>query len=377
MANIFINGLNAKAGGGKSILNNYLNFLKNTDFKHKYFVLTPNRNEYSQYSNDFIYIVDIHKYYKKKILLPFVYVFVLPSLLKKLKVKSCFNVSDLQIITKIPQVFLFDWSYAVYPESVVWDLMSLKDWFTRKAKLYFFIKNFNYISTLIAQTDVVKKRLESLYNFQHIKVIANAVPSENIDGGEPFDFNLPDGVKLLYLTYYYPHKNIEIFLPLAQEIKKRRLDYKLITTIEAEQHRKAKQFLNTVYKQNLDSIIINVGAVQMQHVPSLYKQCNALLMPTLLESFSATYIEAMFHKIPIFTSNIDFAKALCLEAAFYFDPFSVQSILDSIESAFSNEALRNTKIANGTEVLNNMPNWHEVSKKYNALIDDSLQAKPH
>ncbi len=68
-------------------------------------------------------------------------------------------------------------------------------------------------------------------------------------------------------------------------------------------------------------------------------------------------------------SNIDFAKVVCLESAFYFDPFSVQSILDSIESAFSNEALRNAKIANGTEVLNNMSNWHEVSKKYNALIE--------
>ncbi len=33
---------------------------------------------------------------------------------------------------------------------------------------------------------------------------------------------------------------------------------------------------------------------------------NALLLPALLESFSATYLEAMYFGLPILTSNLDF-----------------------------------------------------------------------
>jgi len=66
-------------------------------------------------------------------------------------------------------------------------------------------------------------------------------------------------------------------------------------------------------------------------VPSLYAQSDALLMPTLLESFSGTYVEAMFHKIVILTSKLDFAEDVCGESAFYFDPTSPEDILASIE----------------------------------------------
>ena len=51
-----------------------------------------------------------------------------------------------------------------------------------------------------------------------------------------------------------------------------------------------------------------------------------MILPTLLESFSATYIEAMFHGKTILTSDLDFARDVCGEAAFYFDPLNPQSI---------------------------------------------------
>jgi hypothetical protein len=49
----------------------------------------------------------------------------------------------------------------------------------------------------------------------------------------------------------------------------------------------------------------------MSDVPKWYKATQALLLPTLLESFSGTYIEAMHFERPIFTSNLDFAKEVC------------------------------------------------------------------
>ena len=57
MANILINGISSKSGGGRSIFNNYLSLLKTYNSNDVYYILTPNRNEYSNISNNFIKLI--------------------------------------------------------------------------------------------------------------------------------------------------------------------------------------------------------------------------------------------------------------------------------------------------------------------------------
>ncbi len=368
MKHIFINGLNAKSGGGKSILNNYLSILhKQQNISEKYFILTANKNEYEKYQRKNIAIVDIPSFYKTHFILPFTYKFILPRLLIKLEIDKVFNPADIPIATNINQIFLFDWSYAVYPESKVWRMMDFKSFLVGKVKLNLFRKNKKYINKMLAQNEAMKNRLEKIFSIQNISIVPNAVSLDNLNGGEFIDFKLPEGKKLLYLTHYYPHKNLEIFLPLAETIKKRHLNYKLIITIDENQHTKAKELLLSIKNKKLDDIIINVGSVEMKHVPELYKQTDGLLMPTLLESFSGTYVEAMFHKKPIFTSNFDFSKVVCRDAAFYFDPFNYKDILEKIETAFDEGSYLN-KVKAGVERLKELPNWQQTFELYQKYV---------
>lgn len=372
MDKIFINGLSAKAGGGKSILTNYCELLSHSETKARYYVLSPSLEEYKKYEKSNISFVNLPAFYSNKFAFSYTYSVLLPRLLKKLGITVVFNLADLPIKTSINQVFLFDWPYALYPESKVWKMMSLKDWIIRKVKLYFFNKYAPYISTIIAQTETAKMQLSKLYGFKQIEVVPNAVSLDNLTGGETKDFRLPEGIKLLYLTHYYPHKNIEIFLPLADIIRKRNLNYKLITTLSPKQHSSADIFLKEIEIRGLGDIIINVGAVKMMHVPSLYRQCEGLLMPTLLESFSGTYVEAMYHKIPIFTSNMDFAIAVCGEAASYFDPTNAYEIIDKLEYVYKSENNKEALVKAGSKILHLLPDWNEAFKMYNKIIDKYL-----
>ena len=369
MANIFIHGLNSKSGGGKSILDNYLILLRKSDLKDRYFILEPNKNEYDKYENDCIEIVDIGNLYKKLYMVYFRYEFILPKLIKSLNIDVIFNLSDVPIkVNNVKQIFLFDWPYAVYPESIIWKKMDKFSAFERKLKLFFFKKYLSFITTMVVQTDTAKMRLLNIFDIKNIKVVPNAVSLENMDGGIYKDFNLPDGIKLLYLCVYFPHKNLEIFISLAKKIKQNNLDYKIIITIESSQHTQVKLLLDDIRKFKLDDIIINIGSVKMENVPSLYKQCNGLLMPTLLESFSGTYVEAMYHKIPIFTSDIDFAHDVCKNSAFYFDPLDSDSILNTIEHAFKDGV--NQKVDIGSEILNDFLGWEEVMNLIVKIIEE-------
>lgn len=372
MKRIFINGFNAKAGGGRSILTNYLSLLKQSESTDQYSVLVPDITLYQGFDSDNIRVFDLNRYLRSHITLPVVNKFFLPYLIRKLKSELIFNLSDIAIPSSIPQIFLFDWPYAVYPESVVWKRLDFKSYLTRKIKLSYFKELSNIPVLTLAQSVTMKNRLEKLYGLKNIDIVPNAVSldNKNDESDSEKDFGFPDRTILLYLTHYYPHKNIEVFIPLAKRIRELGLEFSIVTTIESNQHPAASKFLNEVRENNLEDFIINIGAVEMRDVPALYRQSDALLMPTLLESFSGTYVEAMYHGLPIFTSDIDFAKDVCRDSAYYFDPLNHESILSTIMSAFHSNEEMEKRTLRGEELLSTMPNWQETFDMLQTIISD-------
>lgn len=369
MKKIFVNGLNAKAGGGKSILTNFLTLLSQNPTDDRYWFLVPDASAYSHFRRDHIFISELPNLYKNNLFFPLVNRWILPGLVRKNACQLIFNLSDVPMPTSATQIFLFDWSYAVFPESPAWKLMDLKSWLVRKAKLFYFKRYLTYVDLMIAQTHLMKVRLERLYGLRDVEICPNAVSLENLRGDTTRDFQLGDGLKLLYLTHYYPHKNIEIFLPLAEDIRARKKNIRIIITIAPEQHRKSKEFLRQVKARELGDVIHNIGPVAMRDVPSLYAQTDGLLMPTLLESFSGTYVEAMFHSKTIYTSDLDFAKAVCGDAAYYFDPSNHHEILERILESQDDPEGRRLKIEAGKRILDGLPTWEQVFRKYLQLFE--------
>ena len=106
----------------------------------------------------------------------------------------------------------------------------------------------------------------------------------------------------------------------------------------------------------------------------IYKRIDALLMPTLLESFSIVYLEAMYYKVPILTSNMWFAKSVCGNAALYFDPLDENDIYNSIEKFLTNNTLRANLMKKGLIQLSKFPSWDKNFTTINSIINESLSA---
>jgi len=366
MAKVLINGVSAKSGGGRSILTNFLTCLKLNGSKNEYITVVPSANLYTQFSSN-VTIIPMW-FLSQLVFLPFVNAFVLPYLIKKHNIDIVFNVSDVPIPTSKHQVFLFDWPYAAYPESCAWTLLDFKGMVVRKAKLYLFKKYLPYVNKLIAQNSALQERLELLYEIEGISIIPNAVSSESLNNELKFDFGFVEGLKLLCLTCYYPHKNLEIFIPLAKLIRDRGLDIKIILTISKEQGRNAECLLEEIKNNFLSDIIINIGPVSMDRVPSLYEQTDGLLLPTLLESFSGTYVEAMYHKKPIYTSNLDFAISVCHDSAYYFDPFDPDDILKKILNSRIDLEELHVKTEIGYSIMDDLPSWNQAFVMYEEVF---------
>lgn len=373
--NIFINGIAAKSAGGRSIYTNLLKTLNQKEFFHsvRFFVLVPRNEEFFKIDNDRIKIIRLGNTFHKLVMLPITYYLMINRLLRKYKIDIVLNLADIIIPSKIPQILLFDWPYAIYPKSSVWKQMNFFEKAYRKVKLFHFKLNISRVKIIFAQTKAAKKRLVHFYKIDQtrIKILPNALSLDHYNLNDKKDFSLPpEKKKLLLLSRYYVHKNFEILIPLAKKILLNNENICFVITISGDESKDAKIFLERIKNEKLNDFIINVGSVNMKYIPSLFSQCDALFLPTLLESFSGTYVEALFHKKIIITSNYDFAVDVCQECAYYFDPLDPSSANDAINRAFENEEISLEIVKNGFKILSSFPTWeNNFDTIMNAILE--------
>lgn len=368
---IAINGVNSNSAGGRRILLSYLQFLDSDELNDDYFLLTSRPEEFYWISNQRINVVPLSRK-SSGILTPIYYEVFLKKVLKKHQADIVLNLGDLIINTTVKQVYFFDWRYLTSRNNNIWSMMSPTDRLKRELKFFLIKKRICQPEKILVQTKEVSEELVRIFGVSNVEIVPGGYSRQKLRD-LAFNFNLPNGPKLLYLTHYYVHKNLEIFLPLANLIRKRNLGFKLIITIDQKQNEKAKLFLESVKRENLEDIIINLGTIEQEQVSCLYQQCDALLMPTLLETFGLPYLEAMDYSLPILTSDLSFAREVCGESAIFFDPNNEYDILDKIIYLFNEPGVYKSTIIAGKKRLNNFPDWERVYERIQLALQDTLK----
>ena len=329
---IFVNCSNLISGGGLTVGLGVVNALSKLAANKSFVIFVPNTSDYSKFesSSSIKIIKNKSEGFFSKLFLEW----TLSTVAKNEKCDAILSLSNYAIASNLPQSLLLHWPYAVYPEKEIWGRMS----FTNKLKRKFRLLKLKYLlpnsDQLIVQTDVMKKRAQSyLVPKKNITVIPTSVGFL----GDDEDKNITDKIKslkfegnkvFLCINEYYEHKNLEILIPLAQKIKEQKLKFKFVITLN-----------NNVFKSKiigLEDVIVNVGRVKRTQTKELYKKCDALFFPSLIESFGIPLVEAQEIGLPIYTSDRDFAHAVCGDKAIFFNPNSVDDILEKIQSEKSN-----------------------------------------
>jgi glycosyltransferase involved in cell wall biosynthesis len=220
-------------------------------------------------------------------------------------------------------------------------------------------------ATYWVETIIAKKRLEQLFapNIK-IEVVGNTYGAsfKNKALDESSSNNL---FNLLYLTAYYPHKNIEIIPKVIVELKKRNVSCCFLLTL-------SNAVFNKIFDSETDkNYVQNLATISPDDAARVYQCCDAVFVPSLLETFSANYPEAMKSNKPILTSDLDFAHQICGDAALYFNPINEHDIADKIELLMSNKSFQEHLIAEGQQQLLKLETPESRADKLMRLIEQS------
>jgi glycosyltransferase involved in cell wall biosynthesis len=86
--------------------------------------------------------------------------------------------------------------------------------------------------------------------------------------------------------------------------------------------------------------VLRTGAVSDAELKALYGHATALLFPSTYEGFGLPPLEAMVCGCPVGAADAAAIPEVCGDAALYFDPISLESMIASMERLGSDAALR-------------------------------------
>ncbi len=174
-------------------------------------------------------------------------------------------------------------------------------------------------------------------------------------------------LRILTLSAYYKHKNLEIIPRVASEISKIRkeLDFEFVLTLPQDDPgllriRSIAQHLMVADRIN------NVGPIPVAEGPALYESCHLCFLPSLLETSSANYPEAMAMGRPIVTTDLRFSRDVCGDAAEYYPAMEPAEAARSIVHLLDSPARWTELVSKGREVIRNLPT---PARKFEMYMD--------
>ncbi len=172
------------------------------------------------------------------------------------------------------------------------------------------------------------------------------------------------------LAHPYSHKNIDLVPYVAEIIKKEDTkSVRFILTVPRD-HATARQVLADAKRLDVDDMIELVGLLSLEECKRWYHLCSVVFLPTLLETFSATYLEAMAMQKPIVTTDLDFAHDICADAAEYFEPLNAKSAANAILNVTNNPTRRADLVENGINRLREYPTPKDQYRLQIAWIEE-------
>ena len=94
-----------------------------------------------------------------------------------------------------------------------------------------------------------------------------------------------------------------------------------------------------------------------------------MFMPTLLECFTATYPEAMRMEKPIVTTDLEFARGLCGEAACYYSAVDAKAAAESLYKVATDKKYAEHLVNNGKKQLLSYDNYEQRAEKLVKVLE--------
>ena len=164
-----------------------------------------------------------------------------------------------------------------------------------------------------------------------------------------------------------PHKNLEIIPDVLRELteKYQMTNVRFHTTLPADSA-VWWRIENGLKEYGLTECVVNHGNMRLVDLADLYRHCRFCFLPTVLDTFSASTIEAMYFDLKTVASDLPFNKEVMQDACLYFKPMNAESAAEKLSQVTGDKNLQKELSAKMKERLKN---YTDFKKYYDNTVD--------
>ncbi len=123
---------------------------------------------------------------------------------------------------------------------------------------------------------------------------------------------------------------------------------------------RSDQTYETLAAKGLERNFQFVPSVSDDELASLYKNAKALLFPSMYEGFGLPVLEAMANECPVICGHVSSLPEIAKDAAFYFDPSSMESLDEAIDRLNSSD--RSDVVKSGKQAVSDF-SWKRAARE--------------
>ena len=296
----------------------------------------------------------------------------LSELERRLKPDLIYSISSPSYMSfSTPEVMRFSNPWVTHPTPEAWS--TLTPAMKLRTRLYCWLQKMmlRRASAFVVQSPTVKAGLTRVTGIdsERVRVVPNVLPLafSKIDTSG-LEHVSPDGcAHVVSVSAAVPHKNIDIIPDVARLLRDSHCisNVKFHVTLPAGSPIWAA--VDAKARANgVAGSIINHGRLSQAQLAEIYKYCTVCFLPTLLEVFSASPLEAMHFGLGIVATDYSFNSDVIADAGLYYKPMDAAGAASQIARLLSDPALALELRRKGSARL---ALYSDYSKHYDAIVD--------
>lgn len=226
--------------------------------------------------------------------------------------------------------------------------------------------------SIIAISKNTKKDLLNHYPISKnkTKVIYNGVDTTFLNQINKSTIKTPKEY-ILYTGNWREHKNITNLIK-GFHILKSKFNYSGKLVLTGNPNPLYPEPINYIKTHKLEKEIIQLGLVNENDLPHIYKNASAYVFPSLYEGFGLPILEAYASQTPVACANTACLPEIAGDASLFFDPLKPKQIASQINKILTNKKLSQQLIQKGNQQLQKF-SFLKMTKKTHNLYTNALK----
>ena len=109
---------------------------------------------------------------------------------------------------------------------------------------------------------------------------------------------------------------------------------------------------------------MNHGRVTQKELGEMYRRCQFCFLPTLLEVFSASTVEAMYFNLPIVATDFPFNTEVLADSCLYYEPKNAKDAANQFAKLIADDKLQS---AMRTKMVQRLKLFGNYDAHFNAI----------